>query len=285
MSQFKLRLQNIFKEIYPHDKIDASSLQTNLNDLSIYTAKNAPFQNQNTPLINNNDASFLTNSTITTAPILKKSPSMKKLKELSTQFGIDTQRTVDKLNQDKSFYNESSLNNSFYSITNKKNTHRRNSSNSILLTRTNNSREYKRSSSLKDKLITTGTRSTYIPRSNSKIMKNISYIKQEIESGNKNSSNNDITAFIKKTPRHESKGSYIKERKNNYNGINLNLFPKTSSNRTPYNIYTNNNYVLNNHNKTNRMVNQTYTYITGVPRNNNNNTSNFKSKCDYILFN
>jgi hypothetical protein len=90
MSQFKLRLQNIFKEIYPNDnKNDASSLQTNLNELSMFNNKNIPIQNNN-----NNDASFLnnTNSTITNTTLLNKSPSMKKIREMSTQFGIECKR-------------------------------------------------------------------------------------------------------------------------------------------------------------------------------------------------
>ena len=73
MSQFKLRLQNIFKEIYPNDKHDSSSLQTNLNDLSVLNNKNTPIHNSNINV--NNDVSFLNNTTF-----LNKSPSMKKNK-------------------------------------------------------------------------------------------------------------------------------------------------------------------------------------------------------------
>jgi hypothetical protein len=268
MSQFKLRLQNIFKEIYPNDnKNDASSLQTNLNELSMFNNKNIPIQNNN----NNNDASFLnnTNSTITNTTLLNKSPSMKKIREMSTQFGIECKRDNNN-NIDKSFFNESSLNNSFYSINmNNKGNNRRNSFNGKTLLH-NNDYGIKRSSSLKDILITTGTRSNYTPRSNSKIMKNISYIKQDIE-GNSSNNGQEICSFLKKHITNDNnknnKGNYTKENKRSYSGIKYNnVHSNLSSNQKNYNLYTNNKYLMNNHNRTARKINQAYTYITGIPR-------------------
>ena len=228
----------------------------------MFNNKNVPVQNN---MNNNNDASFLnnTNSTITNTTLLNKSPSMKKIREMSTQFGIECKRDN---NIEKSFFNESSLNNSFYSINmNNKGNNRRNSFNGKTLLN-NNDYGIKRSSSLKDILITTGTRSNYTPRSNSKIMKNISYIKQDIE---RNSSNNgqEIRSFLKKNITNDNNGNYIKENKRSYSGIKYNnVHSNLSSNQKNYNLYTNNKYLMNNHNRTARKINQAYTYITGIPR-------------------
>ena len=118
---------------------------------------------------------------------------------MSNHFGVECKRDT---NAEKSFFNESSLNNSFYSISTNKGNNRRNSFNAKTLLH-NNDYGIKRSSSLKDILITTGTRSNYTPRSNSKIMKNISYIKQDIEGNSGNGQ--EIRSFLKKNTANDNK--------------------------------------------------------------------------------